>query len=93
MASGVPGSEDDESPAMRQALRNLAILVPMFALAAWTAIILLAVPAVRLRAALRRQVKADDFRYGESPDVPGQVALPNASSPIGELPTSAASAA
>ena len=38
---------------------------------------LLAIPYARFRAALRGQVKAKDFRYGESANVPGPVALPN----------------
>ena len=49
----------------------------MFALAAWTTIVLMIVPAVRIRSALRREVRADDFRYGESASVPAQVGLPN----------------
>ena len=49
----------------------------MFALAAWTTIVLMIVPAVRIRAALRRQVRADDFRYGESATVPAEVSIPN----------------
>jgi len=49
----------------------------MFALAAWTFIVLLIIPVVRIRAALRREVRPNDFRYGESAAVPGQVSLPN----------------
>jgi len=58
-------------------LRNFAILYPMFALAAWTTIVLLMIPVVRIRAALRREVRSNDFRFGESAAVPGQVSLPN----------------
>jgi hypothetical protein len=58
-------------------LRNFAILYPMFALAAWTTIVLLLIPVVRIRAALRREVRPNDFRFGESAAVPGQVSLPN----------------
>jgi len=58
-------------------MRNFAILHPMFALAAWTMIVLLIVPVVRIRAALRREVRAKDFRFGESAAVPGHVSLPN----------------
>lgn len=54
-----------------------AILYPMFALAAWTLLVLLSVPILRFRAAFRRQVTAGDFRYGESPRVPPEVSLPN----------------
>ena len=49
----------------------------MFALAAWTTIVLLMIPVVRIRAALRREVRPNDFRFGESAAVPGQVSLPN----------------
>ena len=49
----------------------------MFALAAWTTIVLLMIPVVRIRAALRREVRSNDFRFGESAAVPGQVSLPN----------------
>jgi hypothetical protein len=58
-------------------LRNFAILYPMFALAAWTMIVLLAIPVVRIRAARRREVRPNDFRFGESAAVLGQVSLPN----------------
>ena len=54
-----------------------AILVPVFVLAAWTGLVLLLIPVVRIRAALRREVVADDFRHGESAQVPRQVSLPN----------------
>ena len=58
-------------------MRNFAILYPMFALAAWTMIVLLLVPVVRIRAALRREVRPNDFRFGESAAVPAQVSIPN----------------
>ena len=58
-------------------MRNPAILYPMFALAAWTLCVLLLIPLVRSRAALRREIVVDDFRYGESPNVPGTVSIPN----------------
>ena len=58
-------------------MRNPAILYPMFALAAWTLFVLLLIPLVRSRAALRREIVVDDFRYGESPNVPGAVSIPN----------------
>jgi len=58
-------------------MRNPAILYPMFALAAWTLFVLLLIPLVRSRAALRREIVVDDFRYGESPNVPGTVSIPN----------------
>jgi hypothetical protein len=58
-------------------MRNPALLHPMFALAAWTALVLLLVPLVRVRAALQRRIRADDFRYGESAAVPDEVRIPN----------------
>ena len=58
-------------------MRNPAILYPMFALAAWTLFVLLLIPLVRSRAARRREIVIDDFRYGESPNVPGAVSIPN----------------
>ena len=58
-------------------MRSFAILYPMFALAAWTMLVLLLIPVVRIRAGLRREVRPKDFLYGESAEVPGQVSLPN----------------
>ena len=58
-------------------MRNPAILYPMFALAAWTLVVLLLIPVARVRAARRREVVADDFRYGESATVPPAVSIPN----------------
>ena len=53
------------------------ILFPMTALAAWTFAILLLIPYARFRAAFAGRVRAKDFRYGESGNVPGDVSLPN----------------
>ena len=53
------------------------ILYPMLALVALTFVVLLRIPYVRFRAAGRGQVTVADFRYGESPNVPGEVSLPN----------------
>jgi len=39
--------------------------------------VLLLIPIARFRSAFRGEVKAKDFRYGESPNVPGPVSLPN----------------
>ena len=49
----------------------------MVALAGLTFVVLLLIPIARFRAAWRGRVTAADFRYGESPNVPGQVSLPN----------------
>lgn len=58
-------------------MTSTAILLPVFALAGWTAIVLLMIPFRRVRAGLKGQVSADDFRYGESDRVPPQVSIPN----------------
>jgi hypothetical protein len=58
-------------------MRNPAILFPMFALACWTALVLLLVPLARIRSAWRREIVADDFKYGESASVPSYVSIPN----------------
>lgn len=54
-----------------------AILYPIFALAAWTFGVLSVLPVVRIRAARRGEVRASDFRLGESAAVPESVRLPN----------------
>lgn len=53
------------------------ILQPVFALALWTSLVLLLIPITRFRAAFRREVVADDFKYGESARVPVYASLPN----------------
>ncbi|MEY4512143.1 MAG: hypothetical protein RLZZ450_4265 [Pseudomonadota bacterium] len=53
------------------------IFQPVFALVALTFLVLLRIPYVRIRAALARRVVTDDFKLGESPRVPPDVALPN----------------
>ena len=54
-----------------------AILWPVGALAMLTFVVLLVVPFRRFRAAYAGQVRASDFRYGESANVPGEVSIPN----------------
>lgn len=56
---------------------DTAILYPMFGLAAWTAVVLTLIPFARIGAAKRREVRAADFLYGESANVPGAVSIPN----------------
>ena len=58
-------------------MRNPAMLYPMFALAAWTLLVLLLIPVARTRAGRRREIVIDDFKYGESATVPPRVVLPN----------------
>lgn len=54
-----------------------AIFYPVAALVGLTFAVLLLIPFARFRSAFRGEVKAKDFRYGESANVPGPVALPN----------------
>ena len=53
------------------------IFYPMIALAGLTFAVLLLIPFARFRAAFRGEVRAKDFRYGESANVPGEVSIPN----------------
>jgi len=53
------------------------IFAPMGAMALLTFVVLGFIPARRFRAAAAGRVKADDFRFGESPAVPGDVSIPN----------------
>lgn len=55
-----------------------AIFYPMVALAALTFAVLLVIPYARFKAAFAGRVKARDFRYGESANVPGDVRFPTA---------------
>jgi hypothetical protein len=58
-------------------MRNLNILYPLFALAAWTSLVLLRIPFVRIRSVRRREIGPNDFKYGESPAVPPNVSIAN----------------
>ena len=58
-------------------MKALAIFHPVLALAAWTFLVLAVIPFVRVRSARRREVSADDFRFGESAAVPPYVRIPN----------------
>jgi hypothetical protein len=49
----------------------------MGALAALTFLVLLQVPIRRFRAGFAGKIVADDFKYGESANVPGNVSIPN----------------
>jgi hypothetical protein len=53
------------------------ILYPMAALVMLTFAVLLVIPYRRFKAAFARQVIADDFKYGESKNVPPEVSIPN----------------
>ena len=58
-------------------MTQAAIFLPMGALALLTFLVLGFIPVRRFRAAFAGQVKRDDFRYGESAAVPGEVSIPN----------------
>ncbi|RAK68928.1 MAPEG family protein [Phenylobacterium kunshanense] len=53
------------------------IFAPMGVMALITFVVLGFIPARRFRAAAAGRVKADDFRFGESAAVPGDVSIPN----------------
>jgi hypothetical protein len=55
------------------------IFAPMGALVLITFLVLGVIPLRRFRAAFAGQVERDDFKYGESPRVPGEVSIPNRS--------------
>jgi hypothetical protein len=54
-----------------------ALLYPVFALAAWTSLVLMLIPFSRVRAGVRREIRIDDFKFGESAAVPPHVSIPN----------------
>jgi|SRR5450631_2098396 len=58
-------------------VRNLDILYPIFALGAWTFLVLLLIPFVRVRSVRRREISRNDFKFGESSSVPPNVSIPN----------------
>ena len=56
---------------------NPAMLYPLFALAAWTLIVLVLIPVARVRSVRLREIGTDDFMYGESARVPSHDSVPN----------------
>ena len=56
---------------------HLDILYPVFGLGAWTLLVLLLIPFVRVRSVRRREISPNDFKYGESTAVPPNVSIPN----------------
>jgi hypothetical protein len=58
-------------------MRDFDILCPLCALAAWTFLILLLIPFVRVRSVRRREISPNDFKFGESQAVPPNVSIPN----------------
>lgn len=55
----------------------MSIFYPVAALVGLTFAVLVLVPIARIRAARAGRVSARDFKFGESANVPGDVALPN----------------
>lgn len=53
------------------------ILYPMVVLVFWTFAVLVLIPRARFGAARQKLVRASDFAYGESGNVPDEVRLPN----------------
>ena len=58
-------------------MKNPVILFPVFTLALWTFLVLLQIPIARFRSVRRREITANDFKYGESSAVPTYVSIPN----------------
>jgi hypothetical protein len=54
-----------------------AIFMPMGALALLTFLVLTLIPLRRFRAGFAGKIVPDDFKYGESKNVPGEVSIPN----------------
>ena len=54
-----------------------SIFVPVSAMAVLTFAVLLLIPYKRIMASINKTVTADDFAFGESKRVPGDVSLPN----------------
>ncbi len=54
-----------------------AIFEPVGVLAFWTFAVLLLIPFRRFRAGFAGTITADDFKFGESSNVPGHVSIPN----------------
>ena len=53
------------------------IFAPVGALAFLTFAVLILIPIRRFRAGAKGEIVREDFRYGESPSVPGHVSIPN----------------
>lgn len=58
-------------------MSQIQILYPLSALAVWTLLVLLLIPVYRFRASFRHEVVAEDFKLGESSNVPEWVRLAN----------------
>jgi hypothetical protein len=69
----LPASRDNGWPPMNQ----FSILFPVMALVGWTLAVLILIPDQRFKAGFSGRVTADDFRFGESANVPPEVSIPN----------------
>ncbi|HEX4302157.1 MAG TPA: MAPEG family protein [Rhizomicrobium sp.] len=58
-------------------MSQTAIFAPVGVLAFWTFAVLLLIPFRRFRAGFAGKITRDDFKYGESANVPGPVTIPN----------------
>lgn len=58
-------------------MQQTLIFQPMIALVFLTFAVLLFIPLYRVNALLQKHVEKDDFKYGESANVPDSVCLPN----------------
>jgi hypothetical protein len=58
-------------------MNQIDILYPIAALAGLTFAVLLLIPFQRFKAAGQKRVVADDFKLGESANVPPEVSIPN----------------
>lgn len=58
-------------------MNQVTILYPAIALAALTIGVLLLIPYQRFKAAINKRVVVDDFKFGESKNVPPEVSIPN----------------
>ena len=58
-------------------MNSSSILLPTASLAIWTLLVLLILPYKRLMAVKRKQAKVNDFKFGESANVPPDVSIPN----------------
>jgi hypothetical protein len=56
---------------------STSIFYPVVVLVLWTFAVLLLVPRARFRAAREKRVRAADFAFGESENVPARARLPN----------------
>jgi hypothetical protein len=58
-------------------MSSTSILLPPMVLVGWTFLVLLLIPYQRFKAAHAKLVVIDDFKLGESANVPAHVSLPN----------------